>query len=102
MVRVSVMYPKQSGGKFDFDYYLKSHIPMAKKLVGAALKKVEVYKGAGAPGGAPETYVAVASLFFDSVDAFGAAFGPVAEKVMADVPNYTNLQPVVQIEEQLL
>jgi len=102
MVRVSVMYPRQDGGKFDFDYYLKSHIPLAKKLVGAAMKKVEVYQGAGAPGGAPEAYVAVASLFFDSVDAFGAAFGPVAEKIMADVPNYTNLQPIVQIEQQLL
>ncbi|MBI2993105.1 MAG: EthD family reductase [Gammaproteobacteria bacterium] len=102
MVRVSVMYPKQEGGRFDFDYYLKTHIPLAKKLVGSAMKRVEVYKGAGEPGGAPETYVAVASLYFDSVDAFGAAFGPVAEQIMADVPNYTNLQPVVQIEEQLL
>ena len=102
MVRVSVMYPKKEDGKFDFDYYLKSHIPMAQKLVGAAMKKVEVYKGVGAPGGAPEAYVCVASLFFDSVESFGAAFGPVAEKVMADVVNYTNLQPVVQIEQQLL
>ena len=30
------------------------------------------------------------------------AFGPVAAQVMADVPNYTNLQPVVQLEDQVL
>ena len=102
MIRVSVLYPKQSGGKFDFDYYLKTHIPLARKLVGGALKRVEVYKGLGGGGGAPEAYVCSASLFFDSAEAFEKAFGPVAEKVMADVPNYTNLQPVVQLEDQLL
>ena len=51
MIRVSVLYPKQSGGKFDFDYYLKTHIPLARKLVGGALKRVEVYKGVGGGGG---------------------------------------------------
>lgn len=102
MLRVSVLYPQQSGGKFDFDYYLKTHIPLAQKLVGAALKRVEVYKGLGAPGGAPAAYVCSASLFFDSAAAFEQAFGPVAAQVMADVPNYTNLQPVVQLEDQVL
>jgi uncharacterized protein (TIGR02118 family) len=102
MVRVSVLYPKQAGGRFDFDYYLKTHIPLAQKLVGKALKRTEVYKGVGGAGGGPETYVCSASLFFDSVQAFEQAFGPVADKVMADVPNYTNLQPVVQIEDQVL
>ena len=102
MLRVSVLYPKQAGGKFDFDYYLKTHIPLAQKLVGKALKRVEVYKGVGGAGGAPETYVCSASLFFDSAQAFEKAFGPVAGQVMADVPNYTNLQPVVQLEDQVL
>jgi uncharacterized protein (TIGR02118 family) len=102
MLRVSVLYPKQAGGRFDFDYYLKTHIPLAKKLVGDALKRVEVYKGVGGPGGAPEAYVCSASLFFDSAQAFEKAFGPVADKVMADVSNYTNLQPVVQLEDQVL
>ena len=102
MLRVSVLYPKQAGGKFDFDYYLKTHIPLAQKLCGAALKRVEVYKGVGGAGGAPETYVCSASLFFDSAQAFEKAFGPVSGQVLADVPNYTNLQPIVQLEDQVL
>jgi uncharacterized protein (TIGR02118 family) len=38
-------------------------------------------------------------LFFDSVEAFQAAFGPHVKAIMADVPNYTNVQPAVQISE---
>lgn len=102
MIRVSVMYPKQDGGKFDYDYYMKKHIPLAKDRVGSALKKVEVFKGVGAPGDGPATYVTVAALWFESVEAFGAAFGPHAAEILGDLPNFTNVQPVVQIEDQIL
>jgi uncharacterized protein (TIGR02118 family) len=102
MIRVSVMYPKQDGGKFDYDYYLKTHIPLVQQRLGGALKRVEIFKGLGAPGGAPETFVTMASLYFDSADAFGAAFGPHAQEILGDIPNFTNLQPAVQLEEQLL
>jgi len=36
-------------------------------------------------------------LYYDSVEAFENSFGPNAEKIMADIPNYTNTQPVIQI-----
>jgi uncharacterized protein (TIGR02118 family) len=38
-------------------------------------------------------------LYFDSVEAFQAAFGPHAPAIMADIPNYTDIQPVIQISE---
>ena len=31
--------------------------------------------------------------------AFEAAFLPHAQELLADVPNYTNIQPVIQISE---
>ena len=34
-----------------------------------------------------------------SVDAFQAGFGPHAEEIMADIKNYTDLTPVIQISE---
>jgi len=102
MIRVHVMYPSQDGGTFDYDYYLKTHIPMVQDLVGKALKEVRIYKGGPGPDGSPAGVVTFASLFFDSVDAFGEAFGPHAEQIMGDVPNFTNIQPVVQIDERLL
>ncbi len=100
MIKVSVFYPNSAGVRFDMSYYLSKHIPLVQKKVGAALKGVAVEQGiAGGTPGAPPTYVAVGHLVFDSVDAFQAAFGPHAAEISADVANYTNVQPVIQIGE---
>jgi uncharacterized protein (TIGR02118 family) len=100
MIKVSVLYPNEKGKRFDMDYYLKSHIPMVQEKVGAALKGGAVEQGlSGAEPGSPATYVAMGHLLFDSVEAFQNAFGPHAETIMADVPNYTDIQPVFQISE---
>ena len=53
----------------------------------------------GVEPGSPATYVAMAHLLFDSVEAFQSAFGPHAEAIMADIPNYTDIQPTIQISE---
>ena len=102
MIRVTVAYPKQAGAKFDFDYYLKTHMPLVGRLLGSALRKAEVYEAVGGPGGAEAKNVCVAELYFDSVEAFGEAFGPVSGQIMSDVRNYTDIEPEVQIGEQVL
>ena len=38
-------------------------------------------------------------VFCESVEAFQAGFGPHAKEIMADIPNYTDLTPVIQISE---
>jgi uncharacterized protein (TIGR02118 family) len=38
-------------------------------------------------------------IFCESVEAFQADFGPHAQEIMADIPNYTDLSPVIQIGE---
>lgn len=100
MIKVSVLYPGGEFTKFDMDYYCNSHIPMVKQKLGAACKSVAVEQGlgGGAPG-APPTYAAMGHLYFDSVAEFQAAFGPHAEAIMADIPNYTNIQPIIQISD---
>jgi uncharacterized protein (TIGR02118 family) len=98
MIKVSVMYPNGSGAKFDMSYYLASHMPMVQKKLGAALKGMSVEEGLGGiPPGTPAPYLATGHLLFDSVEAFGAAFAVHAESIMADIPNYTNTQPTIQI-----
>jgi uncharacterized protein (TIGR02118 family) len=100
MIKVSVMYPNTPGAKFNHDYYRDQHMPMVKAKLGAALKSYTVDKGlAGGAPGAPATYVAMCHLFCDSVEAFQAGFGPHAKAIMADVPNYTDIAPVMQISE---
>ena len=100
MIKVSVMYPNTPGAKFNHDYYRDQHMPMVKAKLGAALKSYTVDKGlAGGATGAPATYVAMCHLFCDSVETFMGGFGPNAQAIMADVPNYTDIAPVMQISE---
>ncbi len=103
MLKVSVLYPQAPNVQFDIDYYCNSHIPMVRDRLGDACRGVTVEAGvAGGEPDAPAPFVAIASLHFDSLDAFTAAFGPHAEAIMADVPNYTNAQPLIQISELTL
>ena len=100
MIKVTVMYPNTPGGRFDMAYYCNSHMPLVQKKVGAALKGMAVDQGiSGEEPGSPPTYVAVGHLLFESVEAFHAAFGPQAEVILADIPKYTNIEPVFQISE---
>ena len=100
MIKVSVMYANTPGCKFDHDYYANKHMPMVKNKLGSACKSYTVDKGiAGGAPGEPAAYVAMCHIFCDSVDAFQAAFGPNAQEIMADIPNYTDLTPQIQISE---
>jgi uncharacterized protein (TIGR02118 family) len=47
-------------------------------------------------------YIAMGHLFCDSLDAFQAGFAPHSKEIMADIPNYTNQTPVIQISEVLV
>ncbi|CAB4888563.1 unannotated protein [freshwater metagenome] len=91
MIRVSVLYPGGDDVTFDHDYYKNTHVPLACAAwnVGS-----EIDKGVNGP------YVAAVHFFFESMDQFQAAMGsPETGAVMADVANYTNAAPVMQISE---
>ena len=100
MIKVSVLYPNTAGCKFDMNYYLNQHMPMVQRMLGPACRRMAVEEGiAGGAPGARATYVAMGHLYFDSTDAFQTAFAPHAQAIMADIPNYTNTQPTVQVSE---
>ncbi len=98
MIRVAIAYPNKPGSHFDADYYLKVHMPLAAKLLGHAIKSatVEIGIGGEAPG-APPPFAAIAGFTCESVDAFTQAFTPVADRLQGDIPNYTDVEPVIQI-----
>ena len=99
-IKVSVFYPHTEGKKFDMDYYLNKHAALVSKTLGSALIGSSYDKGlgGGAPG-APAPFVAIANLYFNSMEEFGASFGPSVPVFMADMPNYTDIEPVVQVSE---
>lgn len=103
MTKVSVLYPAGEGKTFDMDYYCNKHVPMVASLLGDAVKGATVEKGLG--GGAPDspaTYAAMGNLYFNSVEEFKNAFGPNNEKIMGDLPNFTNIEPTIQVSEVMI
>jgi uncharacterized protein (TIGR02118 family) len=91
MIRVSVFYPAGDGTTFDHDYYRNTHVPMCTKAWNV---KAEIDKGTSGP------YAAAVHFFFDSPEKVQAAMaGPEIGAIMADLPNYTNTQPVIQTSE---
>jgi len=100
VIKVSVLYPSQDGSRFDMDYYCKSHIPMVVEKLGTACKGASIEQGlSGAIPGTPPAFTALGHLLFESIEAFQSAFAPHAAGIMADIANYTSIQPTIQISE---
>jgi uncharacterized protein (TIGR02118 family) len=100
MTKVSVLYPNGENKNFNMDYYCNTHLPMVSDLLGGHLKGAAVEKGlGGAVPGSQAPFASVGVMYFDSPADFGAAFGPNAEKIMGDLSNFTNIEPIVQVSE---
>lgn len=104
MITVCILYPATPGGHFDFDYYARKHMPRAVELLGKypGYKGVAIERGiAGAEPGQAAAFAAACFYKFTSIDAFLAAFMPNAPELQGDIANYTDIQPVIQFNEQL-
>ncbi len=100
MIKVTILYPNGEGEKFNMDYYSQKHMPMLASLFGDSLKLIEIDKGiSGRTSDEPIPYLAIGYLYFDTLKDYQDSFGPHAEKIISDIPNYTNIQPIVQISE---
>ena len=98
MFKLSVFYPNTAGATFDMDYYIATHMPLVKSRVGAACTGTAADSGlAGGQPGVPAPYIAIGHVFFDNIDAFQAAFAPHAAEIVADLANFTNVEPLMQI-----
>jgi uncharacterized protein (TIGR02118 family) len=100
MIKVSVFYTNKPGARFDHAYLKDKHMPLVQARMGVHCKYYTVDKGlvGGAPNTAP-AYIAICHVFCDSVESFHAGFGPHAEEIIKDMPNYTDLEAVVQISD---
>jgi uncharacterized protein (TIGR02118 family) len=98
MIKLSVLYPNADGATFDMDYYCNKHIPLVQQTLGAALKGVAVDQGIG-QSGSPAPFVAMGHLMFGSMLDLQTSLDTHGKKLMADIPNYTNIRPTIQISE---
>ncbi|WP_024297509.1 EthD family reductase [Methylomicrobium lacus] len=105
MIKISILYPNNPGNRFDLRYYVETHMPMSIDLLGAhpGFKGVSVEQGLGGliPG-SEAAYVAMCHFLFDSLEDFIAAFTPHADVLQGDMPNYTDIEPVIQFNEVLI
>jgi len=101
MIRVSVLYPEQDGARFDMDYYAQKHMGMVKeRFASFGLQSIQVDKGlvGGQPGSRP-TYRCMAALVFDNIDNYKAAFKEHGPALLEDIPNFTDISPIIQVSE---
>ena len=90
MIKVSVMYPSGDDATFDIEYYRTTHMDIVERTMKPA--KIEVDHGTDGP------YAAAGHLYFADGDALKAGMAQGGE-AMADVPNFTNITPVMQTSE---
>jgi uncharacterized protein (TIGR02118 family) len=100
MIKVTFLYPGKPGSRFNADYYIDVHMPLVIDRLGSALKAASAEIGiSGAMPGTPPPNAAIASFTFDSVKAFTAAVMPHYMELQSGIPNYTDIEPIVQISD---
>lgn len=105
MTKVSILYPNRDGARFDFGYYVETHMPRSIQLLSThpGFRGVSVERGVGgAAPGSSAAFVAMCHYAFDSPEAFLAAFTPHAAELQADTARYTDIEPVIQFNEILI
>lgn len=105
MVKICILYPNTQGARFDLAYYVQTHMPMSIDLLSQhpGFQGVSVEHGlAGGVPGTEAAYIAMCHFQFDRVESFMDAFTPHAAKLQADMPNYTNIEPVIQVNNVLI
>jgi uncharacterized protein (TIGR02118 family) len=92
MHKVTVLYPVGDGTTFDMEYYRTKHKEICFQSLDG-LERIEIDEGIeGQP------YHAIAHLYFPSMEAIQASMGnPKAGDAAADVANFTNTTPTMQI-----
>ena len=100
MIRVTTLWPKTNDSHFDMDYYLSKHVPMTKsKLQSLGIPvEAEVDQGLGTvTPGEPAHYAAIGYLLFEKMEDLQNGLATHGAEIMADIPNFTNVQPQIQI-----
>ena len=100
MLRMTVLYPAGEDASFDWDYYTSQHMALVEERWGEhTARPAEVAKGlSGVPKGDP-TYAALTTVYFADRDALNAALRAGGMDIPDDIPNFTNVRPVMQIDE---
>ena len=103
MMKLNIFYLEKEGSRFDQDYYLNVHMPMAIEKLGPSLRGVSVEYGvSGVQPGTKRASIVMCNYTFDSAEAFLAAFLPHAQALQGDMTNFTDIEPIMQFSEIMM
>jgi uncharacterized protein (TIGR02118 family) len=98
MLLISALYPNEPGSRFDAAYYQGPHEAFAVSLLGPhGLTGIRSTVGSANLDGTPPAFWAISEMTFTSRAHFDAAMAACGEQIFADIPNYTNVTPVLQV-----
>jgi uncharacterized protein (TIGR02118 family) len=87
MIRLLVLYGQPKDPEAFLKYYYDVHVPIASRMKG--LKKWDIGKALGTPGGEPSPYFYIADLYAESRQAMEAILeSPEGRAAVRDVPNF--------------
>ena len=102
MITVSVFYPRSPSSHFDHEYYTRKHIPLVRSSWDCfGLERIELLRGVAALDGSPPAFELIGMLTFLSIEHLHSALGA-GEAVFADISKFTNIQPVIQMNEPIV
>lgn len=99
MFKVTVLYPRAAEDDFNVAYYLDTHTPMVKELLGPwGLVKVDVEMGvAGAAPGSEPVYALICGIYFSDLQSLQTGMDTEGPTLIADISNFTSVTPIMQI-----
>ena len=104
MIKLSVLYGHPKDPDAFEKYYAETHKPIAQKMLDMktmpGVRRIELAKVLGAPGGAQPPYYRTADLYFDSVEHLQSVLGSPEGKATADdLANFATGGAILMISE---
>ncbi|MDT8399721.1 MAG: EthD family reductase [Pseudomonadales bacterium] len=93
---LTIVYQNGDDIHFDFDYYRSIQMPLIMRLYGDSISRFELRRGLPAANGAKARYIATATIWIADPAAFDRAAAEHQAGISADVPKFTNAQPIAQ------
>ena len=101
MYRISVLYPNEPGSRFDHDYYLNVHFPLALRLLKSyGITRIEMDRVVeGIDPSVPSPWHCIGQIYCESIEGFRQGYADHGAEISGDVPNYTSVRGTVVISE---
>lgn len=93
---MTITYQNGPDVRFDFDYYINTHMPLIMRLYGKSISRFELRRGLPGADGARPPYVATITIWIADGKAFDEAQVEHQPSLRADVSKFTNAVLIAQ------